>query len=307
MIADAVIELSDFFGVSVQSAKIRMIDVGYTEAIGVFEYVDDRYVPAYSFENGAAGKNQTFSIPVLDSAHQYVFNADFQRLVDSGNFVYIDAHYCINDPKYVTANKYGILEMTGYAVKHIDECCLIFDRSTRPNDNFGVQRYTECILFQSAVSRTVTEYKYSHNDHNRDIASRAAVMLAEYGEVKAAVKIMEQLPATFHQSLIALMKWRGVTNEQLAEKSLLSPKTIQRMRTNPDYKCDIRTLVAVCIGLQLPSYVSTDLIEKAGIKIKIGVENMTYAHILSTYSKSTIFEANEYLEVAGYPPLSGSE
>ena len=36
-----VFELSDFFEVSKQAAKIRMIDLGYTEAIGVFTYVDD--------------------------------------------------------------------------------------------------------------------------------------------------------------------------------------------------------------------------------------------------------------------------
>lgn len=39
-----VYELSDFFNVSKLSAKIRLIDLGYNEAIGVLTYVDDRYV-----------------------------------------------------------------------------------------------------------------------------------------------------------------------------------------------------------------------------------------------------------------------
>ena len=54
-----VFELADFFGVSKLSAKIRMIDLGYKEAIGVFTYVDDHYI-SNSFEAAAMQKNQTF-------------------------------------------------------------------------------------------------------------------------------------------------------------------------------------------------------------------------------------------------------
>jgi DNA-binding Xre family transcriptional regulator len=163
------------------------------------------------------------------------------------------------------------------------------------------------MLFQSAVSRTVTDHNYSHNDHNKNIEARAAAIQAEQSEVREATKIMEILPPTFHQSLIRLMAWRGVTNEALAEKSLLSPKTIQRMRTDPDYKCDMDTVVAVCFGLQLPPYISNSLIEKAGLKIRVGEKGITYSHLLATQYKNTIHEVNEYLEVAGYPRLSGNE
>ena len=56
-------ELAEFFGVSVLAAKIRMIDIGYTEAIGVYEYVDYKYIPSYYFDSGAINRKQTFSIP----------------------------------------------------------------------------------------------------------------------------------------------------------------------------------------------------------------------------------------------------
>ncbi|MCL2049304.1 MAG: ImmA/IrrE family metallo-endopeptidase [Defluviitaleaceae bacterium] len=42
-------ELAIFFGVSRLAAKIRMIDVGYTNAIGTFNYIDGRYIKPYSF------------------------------------------------------------------------------------------------------------------------------------------------------------------------------------------------------------------------------------------------------------------
>ena len=103
------------------------------------------------------------------------------------------------------------------------------------------------------------------------------------------------------------MKWREMTAEQLAEKSLLTPKTIQRMRTNQNYKWEMETVVALCVGLQLPPYISVPLIEKAGLKIKADEKDITYAHLLATHYKSPIFEFNEYLEAVGYPPLSGKE
>lgn len=57
-----IFELSDFYEVSKQAAKIRMIDLGYTEAIGVFTYIDDRYISNYTFKRSALKKGQTFTI-----------------------------------------------------------------------------------------------------------------------------------------------------------------------------------------------------------------------------------------------------
>ena len=66
-------------------------------------------------------------------------------------------------------------------------------------------------------------------------------------------------------------------------------------------------IIALCVGLQLPPYISTPLLERAGHKIKTGEKDITYAHLLATHYQSPIFEFNEYLEAVGYPPLSGNE
>jgi DNA-binding Xre family transcriptional regulator len=273
---------------------VHTLDIGYAEAIGIFEYVDDRYVPSHSFGGGVIGKNQTFSVPAVDSIVQYAFDTDFKRIIDSGNFVYIDAHYCINDPKYMAQNEFGILEMTDYALNHMDECCLVFDRTMRPNTEYGARRYTECALFQNAVSQNLPDFKYNHTENNKEVEARAAAMRAELSEVKEAAQIKSQLPGSFGGSLVMLIKWRKLTNEQLAEKSWLSSKTIQRMRNEPDHKWDLETIAKVCLGLQLPPGISSDLIEKAGLSTKGGEKGFTYSHLLATQYKCTIFEFNEY-------------
>jgi hypothetical protein len=115
-----VFELSDFFEVSKQAAKIRMIDLGYTEAIGVFTYVDDHYISNYTFERSALKNNQTFTIGMQDALVEYALNPDFRQLIDSGKYVYVDAHFCVNDTKYIRQNESGYAELTDYARQHID-------------------------------------------------------------------------------------------------------------------------------------------------------------------------------------------
>ena len=193
--------------------------------------------------------------------------------------------------------------MTEYAVNHIDECCLVFNRTTRLNADYSVQRYHDYALF-SAVTKKIDEYKYGDN---KELEERAAAIRKELSGIKDAAGILDTLPGTFNKSLVFLMKWRKMTVEGLAEKSLLTPKTIQRIRTDQNYKCEIETVIALCVGLQLPPYISTPFIERAGLKIKMGEKDLTYAHLLATHYKSPIYEFNEYLEAVGYSPLSGKE
>ncbi|KGE58314.1 Uncharacterised protein [Streptococcus pyogenes] len=45
LVQEVVDNLSTFFEVSRQATKIRMIDLGFKEANGVYNYLDDRYMP----------------------------------------------------------------------------------------------------------------------------------------------------------------------------------------------------------------------------------------------------------------------
>jgi hypothetical protein len=300
-------ELSIFFEVSIQSARIRLLDIGYSEAIGVMEYVDGQYVPPHSFKAGALGEKQTFTVPMKDGLLQSAINPAFAAVLAKGDFVYIDGHYVINAPQYVSTSDFGILEMTDYALANMDECCLSFERSTRPNPDYNVKSYTECVLYQSATAKTITDYDYKGTDNDKEVIARAATLRAELEDVKAAAKIAEDLPGSFGKSLVLLMKWRGINIEKLGEKALLDTRMIQRMRNDDTRNWDIKKLVAVCVGLNLPPALSLALIDKAGLKFRPGEEQFICAQILSTRYNSTIHECNELLELAGFSPLSGSE
>jgi hypothetical protein len=299
-----IMELSQFFEVSILSIRIRLMDVGYSEAVGALEYVDGQYVPTHSFASGAIGERQTFTVPMKEGLIQYAANPAFKAVIDNGDFVYIDGHYVINAPKYVVSNSFGIIEMTDYALANMDECCLSFERSTRSNPEYNVQRYTECILYQSATSKTITDFVFSNTDNDKKVIKNAAAIRAELEEARSADKLMAELPGSFGKSLVMIMTWRKITVEKLAEASLLDTRMIQRMRNDNEQAWSIRRMVALCIGLKLPPYMSFHLIEKAGLTFKHGEEQITLRHILSTRYNSTIHECNDLLAEAGYPPLS---
>ena len=307
VIVAVICELQEFFDVSVQSAKIRMIDIGYTEAIGVLEYVDGQYMPSHAFSSGAIGKNQTYTIPMMEGLAEYAANPMFRQLVDTGNFVYIDGHYCINAPQYVIVNEHGILEMTDYALAHMDECCLSFERVTKKNPSYGIKHYTEGILYQSAVSQNVTEYVFKQTTGDKKVVDNAANIRAELDEVKSAANVMSDLPGSFGKSLAKLMEWRKMTVEQLGEEALVDVRMIHRMRADENRTWNIKKVAALCIGLKLPPTMSLPLIEKAGLKFRPNEEQFTYQHILTTRYNSTIRDCNELLAEAGYKPFSGDE
>jgi len=298
--SDVIYDLASFFGVSAQSAKIRLVETGYKNAIGILEYVDNRYVKGYSFEDDSIKKNQTFSIPIKDALKQYTSNPDFKRVINSGNFIYIDSHYCINAPQYLLQNEYGVLEMTDYARRHMNECCLVFTCVVHPSKLHGTRDYSKQGLYHSVVPENVIECNYEYDDINRELEERAKAIHAEMDEVLRKSKLISDLPASFSKSLIMLMDWQGLSNEELADKSKVSVKTIQRMRNNPSRNWSLELVVSVCIGLQLPPYISYPLIGKAGINLTDSEKDIVFSHVVSTQFSSSINEVNEYLKAAGY-------
>jgi hypothetical protein len=303
-----VFELSEFFEVSRIAAKIRMIDLGYTEAIGVYTYIDNHYILSHAFERSALKNNQTFSIGMQDSLYEYATNVDFKKLLDSGKYVYVDAHFCINDSKYIRQNENGYAELTDYARQHIDECCLIFDIKARKNNKYGTQFYTECVLFKSIVSDTIVEAKYSTSAQNFIVDARAEELKKIGNSAKQLASIMRWLPTTFADTLVSHMDRLACTEESLAEKSLIHAKTIQRMRNDLRYKSKLETVIAICIGLQLHPILSTDLVGKAGFALKpFDEEHIIYQMLLTSYYQNSIYECNEILRANNCKALGKEE
>ena len=112
----------------------------------------------------------------------------------------------------------------------------------------------------------------------------------------------------FGYTLQQLMKWSKVSVQMLSTLSQLSTKTIQRMRNNEDYQASIETIIALCVGMQLPPPVSRRFLEFAGFQIRYSSELMAaYDYILDEYYINGIYSCNELLRAMGFKDLTSAE
>ena len=295
-------EVALFFGVSRFAAKIRLVDLGFEEAVGTFTFIDGRYVKPHAFKPGALKRTQTYSISERDAVVESSLNPEIREIIQSGNYLFVDSHFCINDPKYIDYDDIGQAFLTDYARHHIDECCLVFDLTVnRGANSYGKQFYTECVLYRDATSDITFEAHFSDSKLNDDVNAQANAIRA-YNEELA--KVMQELPRGFSGSLKALMAWKEKTVEKLAEECCLDPKTIQRMRNNESYDTTIETVVAICIALQLPPVASQALISNSPFSLGYSEKHLAYQFLLNCHYTKSVIECNEILARLSLGPLT---
>lgn len=294
VLESAIDELATFYTVSRLAAKIRLIDAGYSEAIGVYEYVEGGYVKPHRFRKNAIQKNQTFSIGFKDALIESLVSPRLAEKVKSGSYLFIESHFCLNHPKYIRKTEFGDTELTRYARCHMDECCLVFDLEIKPEDSYGKQFFTECVLYRDAASNITFIPHYSNsNKENPDHTK----MLQEYN--RDLLEVMKTLPMNFSGALDKLIDWTGMKEEDLAEASKLSTHTIQRLRNNEPDNITLETVVQLCIGMQLPPQLSSRLIHASGKSFMMTEQHLMYQFLLNSCYTCTIDECNAHLDSQG--------
>lgn len=247
-------EMAAFFCVSRIAAKVRMIDLGYDEAIGSFTYLDGRYVQPYTFRKDAIPLNLTYSISKRDAVLQCIESKDLAKKVSSGNYIFVDSHFCINNERFIEYDDFGNAYLTEYARHNMDKCCLAFELviANQTND-YCLEFFKDCALYRDVNSEIQFEAKFMNIQQNNNVDAQAKTLTAFTKEIS---DVLQNMPGGFSKALVYLMKWKEITVEELAEAAYVDPKTIQRLRGSDDYQTKIETIIAVCIGLQLHPYIS---------------------------------------------------
>lgn len=250
-------DLAGFFGVSREAAKLRMLEVGFESVAGVYVYIDGRYLRPHSWRAGALGRDETFSIPAEDAARLMVEDADFARAAQG--YLYVEGHFVLDDPRYVTRGEDGALMLSDAARYHMDQCCLRFKVVLG-----GAQaRYGEfCLLSQSAGIPLDPAYLSCSPEQQ---AEQLAEIRAERDRILGKIK------ASPEKAWKILIEWRETNQSELESVTGLSRETINKLATGktPGNK---QTVLLMCFALQLPPEIS---------KFMLG------------YSKNALAEENE--------------
>lgn len=308
----AISEFADFFKVSTTAAKIRAFELGFDQAAGVFNFVDGVHYPPFSFKKGSLKRSQTFIIDRNNVIVESFFNVDLIEDIRSGHFIHAGGMVVINDPKYVQKEEGSEATLTDYALEHVDECCLVFDRNTRVSTHYDDSFYRICFLCRDADSKSFVEAKYNPKEgKNEDVVKRAREMAAISEEAKRVSGILADVPSSFSGTLDYHINRRGYTNEKMEERTGISVRMIQDYRNKKDAKPTLQSVLALCIGLNLHPDFCYDLIDKAGYNIFIGrEENIIYRYLINNHHVENIYMWNEKLRDAGIPqqlPSNGNK
>ena len=294
-------DLSDFYAVSRISAKLRMIELGYTEAEGVATYVDDHYISNYAFAADSKKGNQTFSISLRDSFYEYYANQDFRNLIDSDNFTYIDGHYVINDPKYVARSSFNGPNLTKYAKLHVNECCVRFDLLYNPSVKEDITDYLNTVEFRKATPNYKRVPKYTLDNHNEELFNRSEKLKRFHEEYVEEYEFINKAQLNFAQTAWAHIERLHCDRSKFCKRTLLSEKTYDRLRDNEIRRPSFETVMLVCIGLGLGGICSEQLVELAGYKLN--AERLGYKKVLYSFHGHSVFECDEIITGLGLPSI----
>lgn len=299
-IEEMISELADFYGLSKQAVKMRIREMGYAKIDGAFTYVNGQYVTPFSFDASALSDNQSFTILSADLFKAYCLNKDFRKAIDTGRFVYIEGHVCLDNEKYIVRSD-GQIKLTQYALSHMDECCLAFDKGYSYQSKYHGQKYYVQMMYKTPSQVAAQEYSFEMNAHNR-------TLLSQIQRASRSADAMRLYPGAFSETLVQLMKEKKLSNKKLADVSLVGERTIQRLRNEEEYPTTVQTVLGLCYGLQLSVPEAEMLVGKTDFNIKpTNPQNNAYRCVLSSCAENSIYEVNEMLESCGFEPLGSSK
>jgi len=268
--------------------RARLIQMGCIAAKGSLNYVDERYIEPFAFSTSKGGENYTFVLTRKNLLDEYEANPEFRDRIHNGQFVYADGHLCVNDERFIRETPQG-LRLTPWANAHVDQCCLRFINVYEPA---GISDYRFGCL-------------NSDEEYNRHYISFAETgcILSQKEKLKHMSKILNALPANFPDTLAVLMEQAHITEELLEERSGISARTISRLRSEERSNYSMDQVIVLCIALQLPPWLSCELLERAGLILRRTKQHRAYRLILDCMFMDDVETVQRFLRDSDCEPL----
>lgn len=269
--------------------KARMRQLGYSEAVGAMNYADDGYITPFALSSEYRFRpGDNFVINRKKMSELYRTNEEFRKAMATGDYVYVDGHVCMNDDRCLRRTSAG-LRLTAWANAHVDLCCLMF-----PN----IYVLNKQVEYEFGTMNSEAKYNKLYNQ----FLDQEGTMTTKE-RLKLQKELMEQMPVSFPDALAYIMKGR-IKEEDLAEKSYLSVSTIARLRAEEKLNYNLDQIVAICVAMHLPPWLSEALLDRAHLDIKRYGPFGYYREILDCYFMDDIDTVQAFLINNGLKPLA---
>ena len=286
-------QMAEYFETSRTVAKTRLIDFGYNEVRGLMQSANGGLVPSY-ISNLAY--NETYTIDEADGIREYLRNPEFRKIIDTGEYLYVEGHYCRKNRKYLYTDQFGYEHLTPYAREHMSECCLVF---TRAYQNSVAQLINGII--QRGAGKGRKDIRFQKKDGSSPITEEGRQTMAKIRQQRGDKALIER---SFNQMTVDLMQRRKIDILTLVEATGLSRDTIKNMRNDPNRLFPIQEVVAVAIALHLPPDVSREYTRHAPTNFLDTEEMYCYQYALNEWYMLAVAEVNRRLVEMGVRPLT---
>jgi len=300
-------ELAKTYEVTIYAARKRLIDLGYEQAIGAYNWVDGHYVRPYSFKKGSLANDETYTVSYKDVYNKVVTNPIIAMSVLMNDYVFVENHLCINHPNYIEKDQNGDLILSDYALVHMDECCVKFKYQTIRGFNEGSELGLICYLSRDTSKEIEFDLELSKLPEKKIDESlfkeRYRIHTENVAEVAKAINDM-----TFGEIIDYLMKYLDIKLYELEIDSGVNERTIRRYTSGENKKPDKRTVVALLRALNLPPRICDIAVRQAGISFRNGdKEDNALLNAMMTLRNGSANDANRFMKLAGFEPLNKEE
>lgn len=292
-------ELARSFGVSRTMARIRMTELGFPEAEGVFGWLDGRRIPDY----GCGGEwvpGRHYVISFAAASRLHAGDPVFAETLRRGDYVYVEGHFCRRDERYVTLRRGKLPVMTDYARRHVDECCIpfvgTFCRSGgRPYTSGQAARMQNVMDRYERLRMDDTAGNAARTLENRKFVEEAK----RWNELRRELAVLEDPREAVRRCRTAL----GLSQQALADLVGVHRKTLDGWFRR---EMSVPHAVALCVAMQLRSDVARELLRIFECRWR-GLQGREVYEMMLEYAQVlTVWRCNEILGEYRMPPLQFS-
>lgn len=284
-------EMVDIYKVSRQSAAIRISELGYPEAVKLYDG-EAAVIDRQHRRTSTSAKLHQQPIDEVSAFQLYMSSEFLKATLDTGAFCYAEGYFVLRDEKYVFPGE-DALFLTEYAKLHLSECTLDFSYKLVCNRTSAQDvRY---------MFRADTEYKklpsYDSNTQNMDEYNKALAKALDDTESDFQKQLQRNRIAneTTSQRMCKYMDAAHWNTSIFQDKTLLAPMDYTRVYQNHKFK--VPSYTAMAVGLELTLHETEEALRLSGL----GYDNnddtdYAYMYILSAFHGCTIDECNTVLE-----------
>lgn len=285
-------DLADRFGITVFSAKKRLIDIGIWEAAGACNWVDGSYARPFHFAKGSLGPNETFTISSGSFNVGLLFNSSYMQDVYLGKYEFVENHVVLNDPAYIEKDNNGNIRLTEFARMHLDQCALKF-RCKQVGNYYDNSIGAICYL-----CRDVSKYV----EFDLEITKNPNIVFTDSGIEKhnAHQKSVNEIYSCictmkFPEIIEWMMDYLDINENELADLSGLDTRTIRRYINGENRQPNKKTVVAIIRAFDVPARVSDVMVKKAGISFVEGdVIDDALVAVLTSFRESSVEDVDRF-------------